>query len=194
MRKKILQLLISVFIIVFGTACQATGIKEQKKYPETKKVKTEDMKTLTKQQFYKVNKKKSAPGDGWELIYYNKDKILISNVTSLVILRKADSRFQIDKILDLKKYDLNHSQSEETTELLPSNNGEQILLYNSYNSDSKLLAEENDSLISWVVFTTAYDDTQILVSTDINENNMLSLKISSYNTSTKRIINLFRFT
>lgn len=44
------------------------------------------------------------------------------------------------------------------------------------------------------VFTTAYDDTQILVSTDINENNMLSLKISSYNTSTKRIINLFRFT
>lgn len=57
MRKKILQLLISVFIIVFGTACQATGIKEQKKNPETKKVKTEDMKTLTKQQFYKVNKK-----------------------------------------------------------------------------------------------------------------------------------------
>ena len=55
----------------------------------------------------------------------------------------------------MKKYDLNHSQSEETTELLPSNNGEQILLYNSYNSDSKLLAEENDSLISWVAnFTT----------------------------------------
>lgn len=248
MRKKILQLFIPVVIIAFGAACQATGIKEQKKISETKKVKTEDMKTLTKKQFYKINKKKSASGDGWELIYYNKDKILISNVTSLIILRRIDSRFEIDKILDLKEYNLNHSQSEETTEVLPSNNGEQVLLYNSYDSESQSLAEENDNLISWVanfttvtmkeyrgkdlkkiaeleegsffnclytckmiqnpgeikgideknkeikLFTTAYDDKQILLSTDINENNMLSLKISSYNTSTKKIIKLFQFT
>lgn len=245
--RKIYYIIISAIILTLFTACQSTDKKEQKDQPHTKKVKTETMRTLTWKQFRDINKTKSAPGDGWELIYYNKEKILISNVTSLIMLRKQGNRFRIDKILDLKYYNLNHSQSEETTEIFPGNNGEQVLLYNSYDSENQMNAEENKKLISWTAnfttenivkyrgndlekiakaeqgtffncqytckaiknprqlknlkagshliktYSTAYEDEQIILSTDVAENSMLSLKIMVYNVPSKKSTILFSF-
>lgn len=245
--RKIYYIIISVIILTFITACQSTDKKEQKNQPDTKKVKTETMRTLTKKQFRNINKTKSAPGDGWELIYYSKEKILISNVTSLIMLRKQGNRFRIDKILDLKYYNLNHSQSEETTEVFPGNNGEQVLLYNSYDSENQMNAEENEKLVSWIAnfttekivkyrgndlkkiakaeqgtffncqytckaiknhrqlknleedshliktYSTAYEDEQIILSTDAAGNSMLSLKIMVYNVPSKKSTILFSF-
>lgn len=245
--RKIYYIIISAIILTFFTACQSTGKKGQKDQLHTKKVKTETMKTLTGKQFRNINKTKSAPGDGWELIYYNKEKILISNVTSLMMLRKQGNRFRIDEILDLKYYNLNHSQSEETTEVFPGNNGEQVLMYNSYDSENQMNAEENQKLVSWTAnfttekivkyrgndlkkiaiaeqgsffncqytckaiknprqlknleegshliktYSTAYEDEQIILSTDAAGNSMLSLKIMVYDVSSKKTTTLFSF-
>ena len=245
--RKIYYIIFSAIILTFITACQSTDKKEQKDQSHTKKVKTETMRTFTKKQFRNINKTISAPGDGWELIYYSKEKILISNATSLIMLRKQGSRFRIDKILDLKYYNLNHSQSEETTEVLPSNNGEQVLMYNSYDSENQLNAEENEKLVSWIAnfttekivkyrgndlekiakaeqgtffncqytckaiknprrpknleednyliktYSTAYEDEQIILSTDVAGSSMLSLKIMVYNVPSKKWTILFSF-
>lgn len=148
--KKLFYILIPAIIIFFGTACQSTGSKEGENLQDTKNVKTEAMQTLSKKQFIEINKIRSVPGDGWELIYYSREKILVSNVRSLIMLRRQKDGFQVDKILDLKHYNLNHAQAEEATEILPSNNGEQVLLYNSYDSENSVLSEDNENLESWV--------------------------------------------
>ena len=147
-KKKLVGSMIFLSIIFFA-GCQKNYTRNNKDTENLKIEKKEKLKDCTITEFYNGIAK-----EDWRdlsIIQMTDDKITATISSYFLILGRSNGTYKINKIIDLRPYNVDSYYSEESTEFYPSQDTQRYLIYNECSINKKdqvILAKENKNLKS----------------------------------------------
>ena len=159
--KKFLSITMVLLIIVFA-GCQkdhTTKSKQKTNTNDAKVVKTEQLETMSYEDFYEDLKEEDL--NSLDIIQVADQKItaMIDNYFLVLNKNKKNDTYKIQKIINLHSYGMAHYYTEESTMFYPSKDGEKYLIYNEcrYNSKDQTINAKDDKELKSIVIDLKKD-------------------------------------